>query len=72
MCLTKQTLPSPSRPSEPNGIEVNIRLSENIVIKLIPLIAALLLGAGFLSNTQLATPSPDVVASDEINVLSQE
>ncbi|MDB9529946.1 hypothetical protein PN498_28425 [Oscillatoria sp. CS-180] len=51
----QQALPPPP---ESNGIEIKVRLSESTLIKLIPVIAAVLLGSSFVVHTQFA-PHPD-------------
>lgn len=65
MFTTKQ-IPPPSPPSSPehSGLEINVRLSEATLIKLIPVAAALLVGSGFLAHTQLVPPSPDAPPAD--------
>lgn len=56
MFSRKQT-PLPPVP-EPNGIEIRVRLSENILIKLIPLAIAILVGSGALAYHTQSTPLP--------------
>ena len=56
MFLTKQTPPQETT-SESNGIEIKVRLSEATLIKLIPLVIAVLLGSGVWVHTQ-SVPIP--------------
>ena len=56
MFLSKQT---PPPPPESTGIEIRIRLSESTLIKLIPLVVAVLVGSGVLAHTQLVSPFAD-------------
>lgn len=54
--------PPPHSESEPNGIEIKVRLSEAAFVKLIPLFIALLLGSGIWVRTQSLPASADSVS----------
>lgn len=63
MFSTKQQPPPPPT-SEPNGIEIKVRLSESSLVKLIPIATALLVGAGLVGSgvweqTQSVDSTPD-------------
>ena len=63
MYFIKQPPPPPPTP-EANGIEIKVRLSESILIKLIPIATALVVGAGLVGSgvwehTQPADSTPD-------------
>jgi hypothetical protein len=58
MFLTKKAPPPVPTIPEPDGIEIKIRLSEATLVKLIPLIIAVLLGSGVWVHTTQSAPVP--------------
>ncbi len=49
--------PLPQSQPESNGIEIKVKLSESTLVKLIPLVIAVLVGSGVLVHTQ-SVPLP--------------
>lgn len=75
MFFTKQTPPPPLPKSEPNGIEIKVKLSEASLLKLIPVAIALLVSSGVWIQTQseaLPSNDPQRVLPERYQVKSEQ
>lgn len=57
----------PTPPPEPDGIEIKVRLSEATLVKLIPIVLAVLVGSGAWVHSQSA-PLPTDSPSDAVEL----
>ena len=69
MYFIKQQPPPPT--PEPDGIEIKVKLSESTLIKLIPVVAALLVGSGLVGSGLWVHTQPADSPSDASEVSSK-